>query len=931
MGPEQWRQIEDIYHRALELTGEVRVAYLDEACGQDTGLRQQVESLLAQVDQAEQFLESRAQATVTLAMDQRIGSFRILSPLGAGGMGVVHRAHDDRLGRDVAIKTLPAEFVLDTERLARFRREARTLASLNHTNIASIYSLEETSGSPHLVMELVEGETLHGALPIDKALDYSRQVALALEAAHEKGIIHRDLKPSNVKITGKGVVKVLDFGLAKAVWGTEQDQDLSQLQTVTELQTVAGRIVGTPPYMSPEQARGLPVDTRTDIWAFGCLLFELLTGKRAFEGRTLHETIASVLEGQPDWNALPKRTPARIRELLRKCLQKDTGRRVSRIEEARLVIEACQRRPRRWPLIAAGVAILGLTFGWTLWVRKSSSASDPSRWVQITRLPDSVTQPAFSPDGRMLAFLRGANTFIGSADLYVKILPDGEPVQLTHDHSRKMSPVFSPDGSRIAYTALGDNFGWNTWIIPVLGGKPELWLPNTAALTWVNPQEVLYSTLKTGLHMSIAAAPESRVSSRDVYVPPIQLGMAHKSYLSPDHKSVLIVEMDEKNWLPCRLVPFDGASPGRQVGPPSTCTSAAWSPDGKWMYFSAVASGDRFHIWRQRFPDGKPEQLTSGLNQEEGIAVSPDGRSLITAVASRQRPVWFHDASGDRQISLEAYGRQPAFYAAGRKVYYIGKIGDMPSRNGGTLWAGDLETGHNEPVFPSLNVINLDITEDGRLLAGVLDSAGIPRVWLASLDQRTPPKEIPGVVADWAFLGPPGTVFIQSRQEGSQDTTEFLFRMHEDGSLREQIGREPITELHSVSADGNWVTAMGPHSEKEAGISEYAYSTTGQARTHICEPPCRAFFAHDGKSIYFEISEGFMSGAANGRTYVLPAQPGSMFPKVPDAGFKSEAEIAAYPGVRTIEAADVRPGPTSGVYAFSREVVQRNLYRIPLP
>lgn len=930
MSPEHWRQIEDLYHRASELPGQVRAAYLDQACGQNVELRREVESLLAQADQAEGFLESQAQSTVTMAIDQRIGSFRIVSPLGAGGMGVVYRAHDDRLGRDVALKTLPEEFVLDSERLARLRREARTLASLNHSNIASIYSLEEASGSPYLVMELVEGETLHGPVPIEKALEYCCQVAQALEAAHEKGIIHRDLKPSNVKITSKGMVKVLDFGLAKAVWGTEQDRDLSGLDAVMQMETIAGRIVGTPPYMSPEQARGLPVDTRTDVWAFGCLLFELLTGKRAFEGRTLGDTIASVLESQPDWNALPKKTPAGIRDLLKKCLQKDVGRRVSKIEEARLVIEACQRRSR-WPLIAAATFLLALSISAVAWMRNSSGISDPSRWVQITRLPDSVTQPALSPDGKMLAFLRGANTFIGSADLYVKMMPDGEPVQLTHDHSPKMSPVFSPDGSRIAYTALGDNLSWNTWIIPVLGGRPELWLPNAAALTWVNPGEILYSTVKSGLHMAIAVSPESRVSSRDVYVPPIQLGMAHKSYLSPDSKSVLIVEMDEKNWLPCRLAPFDGSSLGHRVGPPTTCTSAAWSPDGRWMYFSAVSAGGRFHLWRQHFPDGKPEQLTSGVNQEEGLAASPDGRSLITAVASRQRPVWFHDASGDRQISLEAYGRQPAFYAAGRKVYYIGKIGDMPSRDGGTLWAGDLETGHNEPVFQNLNVINLDISTDGRLLAGVLDSAGTLSVWLASLDQRTPPKQIPGVEADWAFLGPAGAVFFQSRKEGSQDTTEFLFRIREDGSGREQIRREPITELHSVSADGNWVTAMSPISDGKAGISEYAFPITGGPRVHMCEPPCRAIFGRDGKSIYFEISEGFMNGGAVGHTYVLPNQPGSMFPKLPDGGFKSAAEIAAYPGAHHIEAADVRPGPTSDTYVFSREVVQRNLYRVPLP
>jgi serine/threonine protein kinase len=219
--------------------------------------------------------------------------------------------------------------------MARFRREARTLASLNHPNIAAIYGLEESGDVDCLVMELVEGETLRGPLPIEKALNYAGQVADALEAAHDKGIIHRDLKPANVKVTPQGRAKVLDFGLAKAIWGPEGNQDLSQLTTVTGVETLAGNIVGTPGYMSPEQARGSDVDKRTDIVAFGCLLYELLTGKRAFQGETVSETIAAVLEREPDWQALPAKTPAKIRELLRQCLQKDAGHRLQTIADAR--------------------------------------------------------------------------------------------------------------------------------------------------------------------------------------------------------------------------------------------------------------------------------------------------------------------------------------------------------------------------------------------------------------------------------------------------------------------------------------------------------------------------------------------------------------------------------------------------------------------
>lgn len=929
MTSERWRQVEKVYHAALERSEEGRLAYLDRVFGQDSELRKEVESLLALASQAQSFLESRPQTTLTMALNQQIGPYRILGPLGAGGMGEVYRAHDSKLGRDVALKSLPHEFARDTERLARFRREARTLASLNHPNIAAIYGLEESDGATHLVLELVEGETLRGPVAVDRALEYARQVAEGLDAAHEKGIIHRDLKPANVKVTPKDKVKILDFGLAKAVWGTEEHQDFSQLRTratATQFETILGQIVGAPAYMSPEQARGKPVDQRADIWAFGCLLYELLTGKRAFESETLQDTVAAVLEDQPNWSALPAKAPSTIRELLRKCLEKDPGRRLAKIAEARRAIEKVQRPSMHWP-VAAVSAVAVLAVAAVLWTRHPNLAADPSQWVQITRLPDSAMQPAFSPDGHMLAFLRGPNTFVGGAELYLKILPDGEPVQLTHDKTRKMSPVFSPDGSKIVYTVLGGRSTWDTWTIPALGGTPELWLPNAAALTWTGPREILYSAIKSGLHMGIVASPENRLKSRDVYVPTIELGMAHKSYLSPDHKWILAVEMDEKNWMPCRLAPYDGSSLGRQVGPSGPCTSASWSQDGKWMYFSSAPGGDRFHIWRQRFPDGKPEQVTFGASQEEGITISPDGRSLVTAVASRQRPVWFHDSSGDRQISLEAYGRQPMFYAGGSRVYYIAKRADTAGRSDGELWVSDLDSGRNAAVLPGFNIANFDISEDGRLLVCAWNSNGKPEVWLTSLDHRSPPKQIPGVETVWALLGPPGEVYFLSRQ----GSTQLLFRIREDGSGVQKLKPEvPIVEIHSLSADSRWITGLGPVPGKEAGSFEFSYSTTGRNALPLCNPPCRAEFAHDGKSVYFELSEGWMTGGAIGRTYVLPTRGAGMFPNLPAGGFQTEAEIAAAPGAHLIEAADVRPGPSSGVYVFSREVVQRNLYRIPL-
>ncbi|HUI58446.1 MAG TPA: protein kinase [Bryobacteraceae bacterium] len=421
MRQELWRRAEELFHAALERSPEDRRAFLDEACGEDAELRRQVETLVSQDEQAGSFLEKPVLADITGEPDApgslvgwQYGPYRILSPLGAGGMGKVYRAHDSKLGRDVAIKILPPEFARDPERVARFRREAHTLAALNHPNIAAIYGLEESAEADCLVLELVEGDSLHGPLPVATALEYARQVAEALEAAHQHGIVHRDLKPANIKITGPtigrpGRVKVLDFGLAKALRGTGGGPDLSQTTTLSGTGTVAWHIVGTPGYMSPEQARGAQVDQRTDIWAFGCVLYELLSGKRAFSGETVSDTVAAVLEHEPDWQALPADTPAKIRDLVRRCLYKDANRRPSRIADARATIEEALRGQKGWRLAVSqarrprfAIPLVGILLMLGFWGGRLYQHAARVRWVreqaipQIARLLDSADlQAAF--------------------------------------------------------------------------------------------------------------------------------------------------------------------------------------------------------------------------------------------------------------------------------------------------------------------------------------------------------------------------------------------------------------------------------------------------------------------------------------------------------------------------------------------------------
>jgi eukaryotic-like serine/threonine-protein kinase len=435
---------------------------------------------------------------MTLAPGTRLGSYEIVSPLGAGGMGEVYRARDTRLGRDVAIKVLPEEFFEDKDRVARFEREAKSLAALNHPGIAAVYSFEEISGRHLLVMELVEGEDLaqrllSGPLPLDEALPVARQIAEALEAAHEKGIVHRDLKPANVKVTPDGRVKLLDFGLAKIFEAdpTGSSPSATRSPTMTARATAAGMILGTAAYMSPEQARGKSLDKRTDVWSFGCVLYEMLTGKRAFEGETVSDTLAAVLMKEPDWAALPGLTPPGVKRVLRKCLQRDAKLRLHDIADARLDLEESgaagastafgsspfdegpadpnptvgrrapagrERGSRRalvipWAIAAALALALG---GLALRGRAPQGASRPVGLVRFdVNMPERTTlglSLAVSPDGKQLAFTGFASD--EASGIWVRPLSESTAKPVRGAENGKF-PFWSPDGRSLGFFVGG--------------------------------------------------------------------------------------------------------------------------------------------------------------------------------------------------------------------------------------------------------------------------------------------------------------------------------------------------------------------------------------------------------------------------------------------------------------------------------------------
>lgn len=389
---------------------------------------------------------------MSLAVGTRLGPYTILAPIGAGGMGEVYRARDSKLDRDVAIKVLSSALANDSERLARFEREAKVLAALNHPNIAQIYGFEQGA----LVMELVQGESLAGPVPLETALKYAQQLADALEAAHEEGIVHRDLKPANIKVTRQGVVKVLDFGLAAVIQGERNsDSNPNNSPTLTMRATQAGVILGTATYMAPEQARGEAVDKRADIWAFGVVLWELVTGKRLFEGKTTSDVLAAVIRDQPDLNQVP----AKVRPLLKHCLEKEPERRLHDIGDARILLEEAERtaeamRPVRrrarlfWPVAAALFAVIAVALSFVHFREKPPERQVIHAAISLPKNAD-VMQLALSPDGKRLAMALSVNS---KFSIWTRSLDSGQMESPAGD-DEGLAPFWSPDARYLGFFA----------------------------------------------------------------------------------------------------------------------------------------------------------------------------------------------------------------------------------------------------------------------------------------------------------------------------------------------------------------------------------------------------------------------------------------------------------------------------------------------
>ena len=579
---------------------------------------------------------------MALSSGTRLGVYEIVAPIGAGGMGEVYRARDSKLGREVALKVLPAAVAADAERTARFAREAKVLASLNHPNIASIYGFEDSRGVDALVMELVEGPTLaerirRGPIALEEALPIAKQIAEGLEYAHERGVVHRDLKPSNVKVTRDDAVKILDFGLAKALEGDPASVDISSSPTITQMATQAGIILGTAAYMSPEQAKGKAVDRRADIWAFGCVLYEMLTGKQAFAGESATDVLAAVLRGEPDWSQLPAGTPAHIRVLLRRCLQKDPRMRLRDIGDARISLEEVLsgspesftaagvsfpflQRPLPWAV--AGLVAGALIAGLALWRFLAPAAQRPIHFSAVTNFPGVQAQPAISPDGRSVAFVSNRD---GNYNIYVGLISGGSLVQITNDANLKARPAWSPDGTTLAYARLNHSGLWDIWEVAALGGTPRRVILNASDPAWSPDGHFL--AYENGSDRGLWVSGVSGENAHEVagtIEDPGELWRDTEPRFSPDGRQIAFALRATGPYGELEVADVDSHKVRQLTHDNALALSPAWSADGRYIYF-ASSRGGTINIWRIGAAGGEPEQVTAGQGDDAELDVTAKG------------------------------------------------------------------------------------------------------------------------------------------------------------------------------------------------------------------------------------------------------------------------------------------------------------------
>jgi DNA-binding winged helix-turn-helix (wHTH) protein/dipeptidyl aminopeptidase/acylaminoacyl peptidase len=589
-------------------------------------------------------------------------------------------------------------------------------------------------------------------------------------------------------------------------------------------------------------------------------------------------------------------------------------------------------KPGRFRAAWGVAALLAAVIAGVLLLLPARPVKQERSYTQLTNFSDSAVGPVLSADGRMLAFYRSNSFFHTPDQIYVKILPGGEPVPLTNDPRLKYGLAFSPDGSRIAYTAVEPGVGWLTYTMSPLGGEPTLLLSNAAGLSWLNPQRVLFSEIHVHPHMGVVTSTESRSEYRKLYFPQHERAMAHYSYPSPDRKWALVVEMDPV-WKPCRLIALEGGPAMREVGPRGPCTSAGWSPDGRWMYFSAEVQGNH-QVWRQRFPAGRPEQITSGPAQAEGIAVDPDGRSLITSIGLHESAIWLHDERGERQLStvghvsprhglsqLTNYLALPSVnYSPDGKSLFCLMSHDSPAAPT-ELWRMDLASGKVEPLLRGVSMEKYDVSPNGkRVVYSSRPDGHASEIWIAPLDGSSPPKRIASMGENDPYFGPEGQVFFRY----TDGKANYIGQISAQGVRGPKLIEDKVDGIYAVSPDHRWLVAgvLAP------GYGTVAIPVGGGTPVRICGGYCPTDWAPDGRFFYVGIEPS--SNATPGKTLAIPIPPGKALPDLPILHIAGRDSISV-PGSQVVEGWQISPGTDPSIFAFMKTTMHRNLFRVPLP
>ncbi len=765
---------------------------------------------------------------MTLPAGTRLGSYEIVAPLGAGGMGEVYRARDPKLNREVAIKVLPVAVATDAERLARFEREAQLLASLNHPNIAAIYGLDDEGDVLFLVLELVEGEDLadrlkRGMIPLDESLELARQIALALEEAHEKGIVHRDLKPANVKLTPDGKVKVLDFGLAKA-YATDASGgaslDSGNSPTMTHAATIAGMILGTAAYMSPEQARGKSVDKRADIWAFGVVLYEMLTGEQLFHGETISDTLAAVLTREFDPRTLKAETPVPLRRLLRFCLERNPKNRLHDIADARIVIDdLLSGRTDAGEAIAAATPNVAPGSGWPAklaWmgaglVVGALTIAGAGRMLfapQQAGLPvvraltysGKSGDASISSDGKNVAFVSDRD---GTFRIWLKQLASGEEVALTE--GRDFAPHISPDASTVLFNRTAES-GLDLFRVPLVGGEPRRLARNVGGTSWSPDGAQIAFVRDVGQRSQVIVIPAEGGEEKILVE---REGSLRGIAWSPKGKRIAVEEASRVNTLSHHVLGTVDVASGAwrelfQLPAGSPTTNLCWDGDDALIFARSPtqAAHGEVVLWRLPLGSTTPQSVFSFLSMPRRIEPAGPGALLFDEGGVHQN--LFEVADGHAFSRTLTGGptidRQPAFSPDGRRVVF------SSDRSGSLdLWSLEVATGAvRRLTFDAADDWDPHWSPDGKNLLWSSNRSGHFEIWMAETD-GTGARQVTsdGVDAENPTMSSDGSWIVYS---SSNPATPGIWKIRPDGSEATHLLKGTFL-LPDLAPKTQWIAA----------------------------------------------------------------------------------------------------------------------------